>query len=185
MLADITTCSNYTFVQTEDVGITGECSSEVAADKVIAYATRGYQQVWVITSTSYTTVNQAWAIPMNGYNVASQTTSSTTTSTSATSSTTGTPPATNTPQPSSGLSTGGKAGIGVWVALRALILGDLILLILAQRNRNRIANGGGPAFNLKSENTGPAAVHEPEGLREAGVSELQGRGIPAEIDSRH
>lgn len=167
------------------MGTTGECSSEVAADKVISFATRDQQQFWVTTSTSYTTVTQAWGIPMNGYNIAPQTTSSTTTSTSATSSTTGVPPATNTPQPSSGLSTGGKAGIEVGVALGALILGALILLILAQRKRNRIADGGRPAFNLKSENNGPAAVHELEGWREAGVGELQGRGVPAEIDSRH
>jgi hypothetical protein len=56
MLADIVVCSNYTFVQIEDVGITGECSSEVAADKVITYATRDQQEFRVIASTSYTTV---------------------------------------------------------------------------------------------------------------------------------
>jgi ABC-type glutathione transport system ATPase component len=47
----------------------------------------------------------------------------------------------------------------------------LILFILAQRKRKCIADGGGPAFNLKSGNTSPAAVHELEGWREAGVSE--------------
>ena len=178
-------CSNYSFVQIEDAGITGECESEVPAGEVITYATRDPESSWYITSTSYATATQAWGIQMNGYNIGPPTTSLSTTSTSATSSTTGVPPATNTPQPSSGLSTGGKAGIEVGVALGALILGALILLILAQRKRNRIADGGRPAFNLKSENNGPAAVHELEGWREAGVGELQGRGVPAEIDSRH
>jgi len=174
---------NYTFVQVENEGITGECSSEVPAGKVITYAIRDQQQSWFTTSTSYTTVTQAWGIQINGYNIAPQTTSSSTTSTSATSSIAGTPPATNTPQPSSGLSTGAKAGIGVGVALGALALGALIVFIFAQRKRKYIADGGEPASNLKSENTGPVAVHELDGWREAGMNELEGRGVPAEMDS--
>jgi hypothetical protein len=178
-------CSNYSFVQSEDAGITGECESEVPAGEVITYATRDPESSWYITSTSYTTVTQAWGIQMNGYNIAPPTTSSSTTSTSATSSTARTPSATPTAQPSSGLSTGAKAGIGVGVALGALALGALIVFIFAQRKRKRIADGG---YNLKSQNPGSVAVHELEARRQAGISELDSRGgraVPAEIDSRY
>ena len=178
--------SNYTFIQIVDQGSTGECSSELPADSVITYAIRNLAQTWFITSTSYTTVTQVWGIQINGYNIAPQTSFSSTTSTPATSSTIGTPTVTNTPQPSSGLSTGAKAGIGVGVAFSALGLGALIVFIFAQRKRKRITDGGEPASNLKSENTGPVVIqqrmNELEG-REMG--ELEGREMPAEVDSTH
>jgi hypothetical protein len=180
-------CSNYSFVQIEDAGITGECESEVPAGEVITYATRDPESSWYITSTSYATATQAWGIQMNGYNIGPPTTSSSTTSTSATSSTARTPSATATTKPSSGLSTGAKAGIGVGVALGALALGALIVFIFAQRKRKRkrLADGG---YNLKSQNPGSVAVHELEARRQAGISELDSRGgraVPAEIDSRY
>ena len=99
-----------------------------------------------------------------------------------------TPPATNTPQPSSGLSTGAKVGIGVGVGVGflALALSALIVYIFAQRKRKRITNGRELASNLKSENTGPVVIqqrmNELEG-REMDV--LEGRGVPAEMDSTH
>jgi hypothetical protein len=181
-------CSNYSFVQIEDAGITGECESEVPAGEVITYATRDPESSWYITSTSYATATQAWGIQMNGYNIGPPTTSSSTTSTSATSSTARTPSATATTKPSSGLSTGAKAGIGVGVALGALALGALIVFIFAQRKRKRIADGGEPGYNLKRQNLGSVAVHELEARRQAGLSELDSRGgreVPAEIDSRY
>ena len=180
-------CRDYSFVEIADGGVTDECSSEVPAGEVITYAIRDQDMSWVITSTSYTTVTQAWGIQMNGYNIAPQITSSSTTSTSATSSTARTPSATATTQPSSGLSTGAKAGIGVGVALGALALGTLIVFIFAQRQRKRkrIADGGEPVYNLKSPNPGSVAVHELDVRRQAGISELDSRGVPAEIDSRY
>jgi len=157
----------------------------VPAGEIITYAIRDQQQSWFTTSTFYTTATQAWGIQINGYNIAPQTTSSSTTSTSATSTSTGAPPATNTPQPTSDFSTDAKAGIGVGVALGALALGALIVFIFAQRKRKGITDGREPASNPKSENTSPVAVHEIESWREAGVSELEGRGLIAEIDSGH
>jgi len=172
ILADVVIYSNYTFIQTRDAGDSGQCSSEVPAGKVITYAIRNPEQSWLITSTSYTTITQAWGIHMNGYNIAPQATL-----TSAASSTAGTPPATNTPQLSSGLSTGTKAGIGVGVALGALALVALIVFIFVQRKRKRITDSGELASNLKSENTGPVMAHELEGQRESGINELDGRGL--------
>lgn len=61
-------------------------------------------------------------------------------------------------------------GIGVGVVLGALALGALIVFIFEQRKRKRLASGGERASNLKSGNTGPVAVHELEGWREAGMS---------------
>ena len=195
ILADNVFCSNYTFLQIEDQGTTGECSSEVPAGMVITYAVRDLLESWFITSTSYTTATQAWGIQVNGYNIAPQTTFSSTTSTSATSSTPSilatsstivAPPATNIPQPSSGLSTGAKVGIGVGVGFLALALGALIVFLFVQRKRKRITNGGEPASNLKSENTGPVVIQERiNELEGREMDELEGRGLPAEIDSTH
>lgn len=204
ILADVVFYSNYTFIQVLGEGNTGECSSEVPAGRVITYAIRDQQQAWVTTSTSYRTATQAWGIHIDGYNIAPQTTFSSTASTSATSSSTsptlatsstvGNPPATITPQPSSGLSAGAKAGIGVSVAFSALALGALIAFIFTQRKRKRITEGGEPASNLKDDNTSPVMVqkrmHELEGrglneLDSRGISESEGREIPAEIDSAH
>ncbi len=164
--------SNYTFFQTKDQGTPGECSSVVPAGRVITYALQEQKSSWFTTSTSYTTDTQAWGIQINGYNIAPQTTFSSTASTSATSSTVG------TPQPSSGLSTGAKAGIGFGVALWALALGALIVFLFAKRQRKRIIDGGGPVSNLKSKITGPVAVHER-------IDELDGREMPAEMDSTY
>ena len=162
---------------------------------VITYAIRNVVESWYITSTSYTTATCAWGTPVNGYNIAPQTSFSSTISTSATSSTTSafatrsavvTPPATNTPQPSSGLSTGAKAGIGVGFALLALALGALIVFLFVQRKQKSVTNGREVASNLKSENTGPVVIqgrmNELEGRR---MNELEGRGVPAEMDSAH
>lgn len=153
---------------------------------LITYAIRDFDSTWFTTSTSYTTVTQAWGIQVNGYNIAPQTTFSSTTSTTATSSTIVTPPATSTPQPSSGLSIGAKVGIGVGVAFSALALGVLVVFIFAQRKRKRITGGGKPAPNLKNENTSPVLIqqrmHELEGRA---MDELEGRELPAEIDSTH
>ena len=188
-------CSNYAFIQIEGEGVTGECSSVVPAGKVITYAIRDVFESWYITSTSYTTATGAWGIPVNGYNIAPQTTFSSTTSTSATSSATSTlatrsivvtPPATNTPQPSSVLSTGAKVGIGVGFAVLGLALAAVIVFLFVQRKRKSVTNGRGPASNLKSENTGPVVIQERmnelEGREMGG---LEGRGVPAEMDSTH
>ena len=186
ILADTVFYSNYTFVQIVDQGSTGECSSELPADSVITYAVRNLAGRWLTTSTSYTTVTQAWGIQINGYNIAPQITFSSATSTSATSSTVGTPPATNTPQPSSGLSTGAKAGIGFGVAFWALALGALVVFMFAQRKRKRITDGGGSASNLKRENTGPVAIHQRmHELEGREMDELEGRGMPAEMGLTH
>lgn len=177
ILAHIVVYSNYTFIELRDVGNTGQCSSEVPAGKEITYAIRDEQQSWITTSTSYTTATQAWGVHIDGYNIAPPTTSSSTTSsTSETSSTTGAPPATNTPESPSGLSTGAKAGIGVGAALGALALVALIVFIFVHRKRKS-------ASNLKSENT-VVPVHELEGRREADLSELDGRGVPAELAAK-
>lgn len=156
--------SNYTFFQTKDQGTPGECSSVVPAGRIITYALQDQKSSWYTTSTSYTTDTQAWGIQINGYNIAPQTTFSSTASISATSSTVG------TPQPSSGLSTGAKAGIGFGIAFWALALGALIVFLFAQRKRNHVIDGEGPASNLKSKITGPVAIHEQ-------MNELEGREI--------
>ncbi|KAJ6259078.1 hypothetical protein Dda_5975 [Drechslerella dactyloides] len=87
-------------VQSESirVGIYGlECSSVVPAGKAITFATRNRQGTWFLTTTSYTTVTQAWGVPINGYNIADQITSSaSTTSTIGASTTAGTSLTTNT-----------------------------------------------------------------------------------------
>ena len=186
ILADIMFCSNYTFIQIIDQGTPGECSSVVPAGRVITYALQDKTLSWFTTSTSYTTDTQAWGVQMNGYNIAPQTTFLSTTSTSATSSTIGTPPAPNIPQPSSGLSIGAKAGIGFGVAFWALALGALIVFFWAQRKRKCIIDGGGSASNLKSKITGPVVIHERMGeLEGRRINELEGRGMPAEIDSTY
>ena len=141
------------------------------AGEVITYARQDLMgSSWFTTSTSYTTDTQAWGIQINGYNIAPQTTFSFTTSTSATGSTDRTAPTNNTPQPSSGLSAGAKAGIAFGVAFWALALGTLIVFLFTQRQRKRIIDGGGPVSNPKSKITGPVAIHEP-------MNELEGREI--------
>ena len=149
---------------------------------MISYATQGQKSQFIITSTSYTTDTQAWGIQINGYNIAPQTTFSSATSTSETSSTVGISPATKALQPSSGLSTGAKAGIGFGVAFWALALGALIVFLFAQRKRKHFVDGGGPASTLKSKNTGPVVTCELEGRT---MNELENTGMPAEMDSTY
>ena len=195
ILADNVFCSNYTFIQIEGQGFSGECSSEVPAGMVITYAIRNVVKSWYITSTSYTTATGAWGIPVNGYNIAPQTTFSSTTSTSATSSTTSTlatsstvvtPPTTNTPQSSSGLSTGAKVGIGVGFAFLALTLGAVIVFLFVQRKRKSVADGRELASNLRSKNVGPIVIQERTNeLEGREMDGLEGRGVPAEMDSTH
>ena len=123
---------------------------------------------------------------MNGYDIAPQTTFSSTASTSTTSSTVGTPPATITLQPTSGLSAGTKAGIGAGFAFLALALGALIVFIFAQHKRKRITKGGEPAFNLEDENSSPLMIHKRTyELEGRGTAEAEGREMRAEIGSTH
>ena len=170
-------CSNYTFFQTIDRGTPAECSSVVPAGRIFSYAILDQKSSWFITSTSYTTDIQAWGVQINGYNIVPRTTFSS--ATSATSTTVGTPPATKTPQPSSGLSTGAKAGIGFGVTLWALALVALTVFFFAQRKRKHFVDGGGPVSTLKSKITGPVVTYELEGRT---MNELEGKGMPAEID---
>lgn len=101
------------------------------------------------------------------------------------SSTSGVPPATGTQQPSSGLSPGAKAGIGVGAAIGVLALGALIVFMFARRKRKHTADGGEQMSNLRNENKAPIAIYELDSRRERGTSELDGRGLPVEIDSSH
>lgn len=160
---------------------------------MISYAVRDEAMSWIVTTTSYTTATQAWGIPINGYNIAPQTaspSSSTPISTSPTgSSTGGNLPATNTSQPSSGLSTGAKAGIGVGAAVGALVVLALIAFILLRRRKrkqNTVVSVESPDSNFKTPvvQPHPDKTHELQGWREEPVNELDGREVPSEIDSR-
>ncbi|KAF3908193.1 hypothetical protein AA313_de0202252 [Arthrobotrys entomopaga] len=189
---------NYTFVEIEGVGTTGECSSELPAGKEVSYAIRDQNNNWFITSTTYSTATPVWGIPINGYNIAQQITSPT--STIATSAGSGSPPATDTPKPSSGLSAGAKAGIGVGAAVGALILGALILWSFIIRRRRKPTTSDEhlqpvPILPSGDPKTSTAAAVELESWRGAQVYEVQsfapvsrahevdgtGRNAPAEL----
>ena len=156
---------------------------------------------WITATTSYTTASPAWGIQINGYNIAqvTGTTSATTSGPTSSATGTGTPPS----QPSSGLSTGAKAGIGIGVALVAIALGALLVFILARRKKRsqEYAVAGlpptAPVYEPKKEHTqyGGAAqhgggykdqvpVHELGDQPDAGLSELDGSGVPAELQTK-
>ncbi|KAK6541153.1 hypothetical protein TWF694_008524 [Orbilia ellipsospora] len=193
---------NYTFVEIEDRGITGECSSELPANQEVSYAIRNEANNWVITSTSYSTATPIWGIPIHGYNIVQQITSPTSTTATSPNSSTGSasPPATgtNTPQPSSGLSTGAKAGIGVGVAVGALLLGVLMFIFIIQRRRKRTISDEDlqpppalpsadpkPPTNAELEGWRGAQVYEVQNFSPPVVHEVHGRNAPVELGPRY
>jgi len=182
----------YTFVTLADVGITGQCSSVIPAGRNVSFATRDDAGSWFTTTTSFTTASPAWGIQINGYNI-NQVTSTSTTSSSTSSNTSSGGTAGPSPQPSSGISTGAKAGIGVGVAVVAIAaLGALVFFILAKRRRRTgdySASATGPtselAWDPRKENNGQAQIHELGDRQDAGVIELDGHYVPAEMHSRN
>jgi hypothetical protein len=187
MLANSVFVSNYTYVSLDNVGGTGQCSSVIPAGNNVTYAsfTSGN---WKTFTTTYATATPAWGIQINGYNIAQAGAIGTTSAPTTSSTPSGTETPKPTTQPSSGLSTGAKAGIGIGVALVAIALGALAVWILARRkSRSRdYAVAAPPPTELAYEpnrNPGPGYANQvpPTELSSkhyTGMTELAGSGVP-------
>jgi hypothetical protein len=105
---------------------------------------------YTTATTTYTAAGLLIAVPVEGYNFATSTSSAsqsatasapetptTNIATSITSSTSSTGPATSTSAQSSGLTVGAKVGIGVGVAAVALIVAAIVAAVLFSRRRRK------------------------------------------------
>ncbi|ERF72717.1 hypothetical protein EPUS_04770 [Endocarpon pusillum Z07020] len=112
--------SGYTFARLLQDGNTGECVSELNPGQVITYAVRNQFQSWFLTTLSLESSTTIAGIQLNGWNVA-------TVSSSAIPSTTTASPTTDTSSgnTSSDISENTKIGIGLGVSLGTLGLAAL------------------------------------------------------------
>jgi hypothetical protein len=136
---------------------------------------------YAVATTAFTDSALLIAVPVEGYNFAASTTSSSTSAPSTTASlksnTAGAGPPTNTSAQTSGLTGGAKAGIGVGVAGFVLILSAVVaaLFFLRRRRRYALAASELPSGGENKRGTLVEADSEPE------RSEIDGSSRPVEL----
>ncbi|KAF2432640.1 hypothetical protein EJ08DRAFT_125819 [Tothia fuscella] len=147
--------------------VTGACQSTLTSGQVISYTASDPLSNWITTKTTVTSSQYMNAVAMRGWNVGSSTTSS---SGSASRTSTGSPQSSSvsgTGKPSSGLSTGAKAGIGVGVALG--VVGLLCLLAAVFLVKRKSKRQKGP----------PPEIGTPHGVNDGVIHEMRTKEKPS------
>jgi len=179
--------SQYAFQSFVAIATVGECISPITSGQSFYYAESvGTTWIWT-TSIADDNVN-VYGIPVNGYNFAASTTTTTSSPSSATTNSLTTGPTNTSAFPSSstptatgstnaGLSPGAKAGIGVGVSLGILGLISLIAAIFLLRRRRPKKE---TAFNNATELPSPPENPHPTYKF---ASELKATAPLSEMDS--
>ncbi|KAE9379498.1 hypothetical protein N431DRAFT_478501 [Stipitochalara longipes BDJ] len=146
----------------------GICTSPFTSGQSLTYASPATNSFTAATTTFTDNNVVLFGVPVEGYNFAASTTSSSVTGSPTTSTSKSTSP-TNTSAPSSGLSSGAKAGIGVGVAIVALAILGAIGFWLLRRRKSQ----AGPVSELPGNGEG----------KSAGAAEVYSEPVlPSEID---
>lgn len=185
-------------------GLDGICTSAMTSGQSIVYANPVIDDSatfnsYTTATTTYTASGLLVAVPVEGYNFATSTSSSSQIITTSALQTTGTSTGTNnsssagpttssTSAKSSGLTTGAKAGIGVGAAA-AVIIVAAILAVFAIRRRRKGVVGASAQRDGRSELPGNEGTktgaffhqNEPQEMYQRTVSEVDGNPRPVEL----
>jgi hypothetical protein len=155
--------SNYNFARSLNAngGIDGVCTSAFTSGQTLNYASP-VTNSFTSAITTFSSPALMIAVPVEGYNFAASTTSSSSSGTARNTDTGATgsgPTASNTNPPSSGLSSGAKAGIGAGIAGLVAVLSALGAFWFFRRRKYQAAPTSEPPVSGYGENGGPSGEY--------------------------